>query len=191
MEFNLQWFVTNNAQDIAIFRWLGSKILLKGGVRCYFFFSLTLSLSHKSNLLNSCLHTEIILGLFFTVAAQGWICKPLLSFYFFVWRACLVIPQLCWSPAWFEGVHWEERCLNETQSWIFYRTGWRALCLQRLLLLELQTTGGSPICLSKNTFTFPPRKGYWRTKLALTGFEYRSPRLIAISVAGEVLRLFQ
>lgn len=50
------------------------------------FFSLshTLFLSHKSNLLNSCLHTEIILGLFFTVAAQGWICKPLLNFIFCV-----------------------------------------------------------------------------------------------------------
>ena len=52
--------------------------------------SLSQSLSHKSNLLNSCLHSEIILRLFFTVAAQWWICKHLLSFfYFFVRCSCL------------------------------------------------------------------------------------------------------
>lgn len=55
---------------------------LKMGVGCCVFFSsfflsaLSFSLSpfpplsHKSNLLNSCLHSEIILRLFFTVAAQ-------------------------------------------------------------------------------------------------------------------------
>lgn len=62
---------------------------LKGGVGCCVpptppppALSLTLFLSHKSNLLNSCLHSAIILRLFFTVAAQWWICKRLLSFYF-------------------------------------------------------------------------------------------------------------
>lgn len=133
-----------------------------------FFLPLSLSHSHKSNLLNSCLHSEIILRLFFTVAAQRWICKR----YFFVRYACLVITQQCRGTAWFEGKHWEEGWLNETGSWIFYGGGWRTLCLHRLLLLELQTTGGFPICLSTNTFTFPPRKGYCRMKLALTGFEY-------------------
>lgn len=163
---------------------VGSRILLEGEwdvVGFFFLSALSFSLSpfpplsHKSNLLNSCLHSEIILRLFFTVAAQWWICKRLLRFKKkkIVRCACLVLTQECRNPAWFEGKHWEERWLNETGSWIFYSGGWRALCLQRLLLLELQTTGGFPICLSKNTFTFPPRKGYCRTKLALTGFEYR------------------
>ncbi len=84
--------VNNNAEDITIFRWLGSRMLLKGEwavvcvcvcARAFFLLSLSFSLSsHKSNLLNSCLRSEIILRLFFTVAAQWWICKRLLSFYF-------------------------------------------------------------------------------------------------------------
>lgn len=151
-------------------------MLLKGGVGCFpllLFLSLPPSLSHKSNLLNSCLYSEIILWLFLTVAAQWWICKRLLKFFIFCKVFLLSNNPTVSKPSMVWREHWKARWLNETRSWIFYRGGWRALCLQRLLSLELQTTGGFPICLSKNTFTFPPRKEYRRTKLALTGFEYR------------------
>lgn len=135
------------------------------------FFSLPLSLSHshKSNLLNSCLHCEIILGLFFTVAAQRWICKR----YFFC-KVCLLSNNLAvsrHSRVWRETLGRRGGSMRRGPEY-FKEVGWRTLCLHRLLLLELQTTGGFPICLSTNTFTFPPRKGCCRMKLALTGFEY-------------------
>lgn len=188
-EFNLWWFVSHNAGDITISRWLESRMLLKteSDVEGFFplpsisFPSLSLALSHKSHLPNSCLRSEIILRLFFTVAAQRWICK---RFFFFlcvrapvcVRCACLVISRQCRSAAWFEGKCLEKRWLVETGFWIFYRgglgCGGGGLCLHRLLLLDLQTTGGFPICLSENTFTFPPREGHCGMKLALTGFEY-------------------
>lgn len=101
--------------------------------------SLSLALSHKSHLPNSCLRSEIILRLFFTVAAQRWICKR----FFFSSRSpslfcvcvyvcvrarapvcvrcsCLVISQQCRRAAWFEGKCSEKRWLVETGLWIFY-----------------------------------------------------------------------
>lgn len=125
-EFNLWWFVSHNAGDITISRWLESRMLLKteSDVEGFFplpsisFPSLSLALSHKSHLPNSCLRSEIILRLFFTVAAQRWICK---RFFFFPVCARACVCKVCLlsnKPAVSErSVVWREMLGEEVARW--------------------------------------------------------------------------
>lgn len=133
-----------------------------------------LTRSHKSNLLNSCLRSEIILRLFFTVAAQWWICKCY-SFFFFFFKVCLPSSN---SAALSEpGTVGKEALRREPSQWdwvlnILRRGDKELSACTDYFCRYFKQRGGFPICLSENTFTFPRRKGYCRLKLALTGFEY-------------------
>lgn len=84
--------------------------------------SLSLALSHKSHLPNSCLRSEIILRLFFTVAAQRWICKRF--FFFFLSPpvcACACVRKVCLlsnKPAVSErSMVWREMLGEEVARW--------------------------------------------------------------------------
>lgn len=121
-------------------------LLQKGRMSRFFLFCrcLThiLTRSHKSHLLNSCLRSKIILRLFFTVAAQWWVCK---RYFFLVRYACLVTTRRSASPAQLERKDKHGSYISETGSWISYGWGGEGrLCMQWLLLVVLQTTGRLP-----------------------------------------------
>lgn len=152
-ELHLRWFVNNNAQEIAIFQMDG--VWGREGGRVFS--------SHKSNLLNSCLHSEIILQLFFTVASPCWICKRLLRSL----RCHSSLAPCCCNPAsvWVgnggvRGAQWET-ILN-----ILVR-GWG---LRRLVAGTSNARRLPHLSTARTHLHFLPARD--TVQLAITGLEY-------------------